>query len=212
MSENLHKKPVLGNPIYRNRNVQPRLRPEPPQHRPPQPQPTQQPQPQQQQQPQQQRKPRDPNEPRQKLLWGIPIWIFFHTLLQKIDDHKFSVLGEQIFNFIKKICVLLPCPVCSVPTTKYLNSIDFNTTIKSAHDLRILMWDYHNTVNKKTGEPDFPQENLSVYSNNNILETYRKFKESFEPKTYITIPYNERHDKLKNLFNELDPFMNLYFS
>lgn len=196
MDEKFHKRPVLGNPIYRNLNVQPRLRSEPPQPK----------------LQQQQKKQRDPNEPKQKLLWGTPIWIFFHTLLQKIDDHKFSVLGQQIFDFIKKICVLLPCPVCSVPTTKYLNSIDFNTTIKSAHDLRILMWDYHNTVNKKRGEPNFPQENLSVYSNNNILETYRKFKESFEPKTYITIPYNERHDKLKNLFNELDPFMNLYFS
>ena len=47
--------------------------------------------------------------------WGPPVWRFFHTLAEKMNEDKFQELGPQLFNLIRKICRVLPCPDCSMP-------------------------------------------------------------------------------------------------
>ena len=36
-------------------------------------------------------------------LWGPPVWLFIHTLAEKINENDFKILGPQLFTIIKRI-------------------------------------------------------------------------------------------------------------
>ena len=51
--------------------------------------------------------------------WGPPTWIFLHTLVAKIKDEQFPVIGQQVIANIIQICLFLPCPECSVHAKQF---------------------------------------------------------------------------------------------
>lgn len=144
---------------------------------------------------------------RLKRLWGTNVWIFFHTLAEKIHEDKFLELGESMFSFIYRICEMLPCDACSVPATRYLNNINFKTQITCKDDFKSFLVQFHNFVNMKTNAPIFSEKNLHIYSQNTVMDTHEKFLKSLKPRVYIQIPYNERHAKIKVLLEELESWL-----
>lgn len=116
--------------------------------------------------------------------WGPPLWMFFHTLAEKIDETKFIELGlgSQLFNLIKQICNNLPCPDCSKHATSFLNKVKSNT-ISTKQDFKMMLFYFHNLVNTRTNKPAFLQTDLSIYATYSLPVVFQQFVTTYNRKT-----------------------------
>lgn len=102
-------------------------------------------------------------EPVQKMKWGKPTWYMLHTLSEKVSETKFSEIRVGFLNLIYTICTNLPCPDCSAHAKTHLDNINFNN-IQTKSQLKRILYDFHNVVNKKKGYATFPFSELDIYS------------------------------------------------
>ena len=114
-------------------------------------------------------------------VWGPPTWILFHTLIAKLTDDGFNIIGLQLFNYIKRICNNLPCPDCAQHATQFLSRVNM-ATIKTKDDLRNTMYIFHNMVNKRKNKPMYHVNDLEKYKSNNTVERYNNFIAHFKTK------------------------------
>jgi len=103
-------------------------------------------------------KPPEPGKPK-SMKWGEPVWFFLHTLAHKVKDESFFALRGDILKHIYTICTNLPCPDCSGHAKNYLNGINFNN-IRTKTDLKNMLFEFHNSVNRRKGFVEFPKEEL----------------------------------------------------
>lgn len=114
--------------------------------------------------------------------WGPPIWSFFHTLAEKITPDMFQQVFPQLFNFIFRICRVLPCPDCSQHAVQFLSKVN-PSGVRNKEDFRNIMFIFHNVVNRRKDKPPFNQANLTtVYGNKNIAVEYNNFVSVFHTK------------------------------
>ena len=100
-----------------------------------------------------------------KLLWGEPIWFFFHTMAHKVKDEYFDRIKNGLLQMIYSICSYLPCPTCAEHAKEYLNGINF-MTIQTKSDLKNMLFNFHNSVNER--------KNISLFSYSDIDPKYDK--------------------------------------
>jgi len=113
--------------------------------------------------------------------WGPPVWTLFHTLAEKINPDKFSVLSPQLFFFIKRICASLPCPECSQHAVTFLGKVNFSN-IKTKTDLQNILYIFHNIVNKRKNKPFFISSDLEKYKNVNKVAVFKNFFLAYKTK------------------------------
>lgn len=94
-----------------------------------------------------------------KILWGPSFWFFFHTLAEKVKPEYFNEYREALFKIIREICHNLPCPSCASHATQYIDKINFNL-IRTKEDLSMMLFTFHNDVNKRKNVPMFPYNEL----------------------------------------------------
>jgi hypothetical protein len=117
-----------------------------------------------------------------KMRWGKPIWTFFHLLAHKVKDEDFNLIRLELLNNIYAICSVLPCPICSDHAKRYLQSVNFNN-IRTKQDLKILIYNFHNDVNKNKGYASFNAVNLDeTYDAMNFVNAINQFIFHFEDK------------------------------
>ena len=115
--------------------------------------------------------------------WGEPTWFLFHTLAEKIKPEYYSQVRVELLNLIYTICANLPCPNCAKHATQYLNSINFNT-LTTKDSLRIMLYNFHNEVNRRKNFSEFPFEQLiPKYSTANTVGIIHTFMLYFEDKS-----------------------------
>ena len=146
--------------------------------------------------------------PVKKVKWGEPTWFLLHTLSVKVKESEFKNVRLELLNRIYAICINLPCPDCANHAKNYLDSINFNT-IQIKEDLIIMLYNFHNSVNKRKGYPFFPydqcNEKYSLAITNNII---RNFMVHFSDRNRsLKLLASDLHrtqlcDALKNWFNE----------
>lgn len=116
-----------------------------------------------------------PIDPAKKVKWGEPTWFLLHTLSIKVKESEFKNIRIDLLNRIYAICVNLPCPDCANHAKIYLENINFNS-IQTKEDLKMLLYRFHNDVNKKKGYPYFPYDNFdekySLAITNNIIQNF----------------------------------------
>jgi hypothetical protein len=112
--------------------------------------------------------------------WGQPTWFLFHTLAEKIKEENFSEHRVELLKTIYLICTALPCPDCTKHATEYMNNINFNA-IRTKHDLKMMLYTFHNTVNMRKNYPIFKQEELSQYEKANTLRIIQHFMVNYTP-------------------------------
>jgi hypothetical protein len=123
-----------------------------------------------------------PEEPKPKMIWGAPIWFLFHTLAEKVKEDEFQIVRIELLNNIYAICVNLPCPVCSSHAKEYMDKINFST-IKTKHDLKNMLYQFHNEVNKRKGFALFPVADLDEkYSKAITVNIIQNFMIHFQDK------------------------------
>jgi len=117
-----------------------------------------------------------------KMKWGKPIWTFFHLLAHKVKESDFNVIRSQLLNTIYSISSVLPCPVCSEHAKRYLQAINFNN-IRTKQDLKQMICNFHNDVNKRKGYAIFNSENLDeTYDKMSLVDSINQFIFHFEDK------------------------------
>ena len=110
-----------------------------------------------------------------KVKWGEPTWFLFHTLSVKLKESAFSAIREDLLNNTYAICCNLPCPDCANHAKIYLDGINFNT-IQTKEDYKRMMFQFHNSVNKRKGYPQFNYADLeakySMAITKNIIQNF----------------------------------------
>jgi hypothetical protein len=115
--------------------------------------------------------------------WGEPTWFLFHTLAEKVKPEYFADIRAELLNIIYTICTNLPCPDCAKHATQYLNSINFNT-ITTKRDLQLMLYNFHNEVNRRKKYPEFRIEDLNTkYNAANTVNIIHNFMPYFEDRT-----------------------------
>jgi hypothetical protein len=144
-------------------------------------------------QPSLQPSPETPSPTPKKMKWGEPTWFLLHTLSVKVKESEFKSIRADLLNRIYAICINLPCPDCANHAKMYLDSINFNT-IQTKEDLKVMLYNFHNNVNKKKGYPFFPYDQLnekySLAITNNIIRNFM-------------IHFSDRNRSLKLLATDL---------
>ena len=119
------------------------------------------------------------NKPKMK--WGPPVWFFFHTLAEKVHASKFDDLKRDIMDIIRSVCNTLPCPICAEHATNYMKKIH-DSSIQTKDDLKLMLFQFHNEVNKRKGYQEFPLSELNkkyesavtINVVNSFIMTYRE--------------------------------------
>ena len=126
----------------------------------------------------------EPSDPRKKpMKWGGPTWFLFHTLAEKIKPEYYPEIRKELLNLIYTICSNLPCPNCAKHAVEYLNATNFNT-LTTKDSLRMMLYKFHNEVNRRKKFPEFPLEQLSVkYSAANTVNIIHNFMPHFEDRS-----------------------------
>jgi hypothetical protein len=149
----------------------------------------------------------EPILPKNEMKWGAPTWFLLHTLSVKIKENEFQRIRTELLNNIYGICVNLPCPDCSNHAKTYLDNVNFNTIQTKAH-LIMLLYKFHNDVNKMKGYSQFPFEQLhekySLAITNNIIRNFMAhFSDRNRSKKLLATDLSRANlcNVLKNWFN-----------
>lgn len=111
--------------------------------------------------------------------WGPPIWTFFHTLAEKINEDKFETVGPELFRYIASICNNLPCPECTSHAKYFLSKVD-PRRVNSKKALKDLLFVFHNIVSKRKNKPLFRYvEFLEAYKDKNLIVTFNNFLKAY---------------------------------
>ena len=117
------------------------------------------------------------------MTWGKPTWFLFHTLAEKVNDANFMQIRGGLLDIIYTICLNLPCPKCAEHAKGHLNGINFNT-IQSKEDLKMLLFDFHNYVNRRKNYEIYKYEDLKKYKNANIKIIIYSFLVEYTKKSH----------------------------
>jgi len=120
-----------------------------------------------------------------QILWGAPTWYFFHMIAEKVKPDKFVEIRNNIFDIIKEICGNLPCPSCTLHANTYLSKLNFNS-IKTRDDLKMMLFEFHNSVNKRTNAPLFTIDELNnKYSKGNLINIINHFMHFYKMEHHV---------------------------
>jgi hypothetical protein len=113
--------------------------------------------------------------------WGPPTWLFMHTLVEKVKEESYPIIGGQIITNIIQICANLPCPDCADHSKIFWSKVKI-CNIKTKQDLINLIFVFHNTVNKRKQLAPFKYDDLQYYKSKNIINTFNTFSANFNTK------------------------------
>jgi len=115
-----------------------------------------------------------------KETWGNTVWYLFHSIAHKIKEDKFEFHKKNLIYILENICNTLPCPDCSKDASAMLSRINYDS-IKNKADFKLLIFNFHNSINDKLKKPRFDLHELDnkyskanidvIYNNLNIIYT-----------------------------------------
>ena len=116
----------------------------------------------------------------QKILWGAPTWYLFHTLAEKVYEHKFNEIRVSLLHILYTISINLPCPTCAEHAKQYLGGINFNA-IQNKEQLKQMLFQFHNAVNKRKQFSQFEGSDLDEkYSKAITINVIQNFMRHYE--------------------------------
>lgn len=150
-----------------------------------------------------------------KEIWGTATWYLFHTLSYKLK-HDNEQQVKTLYNHFKNFCNHLPCPICKEHAMRFLAKVNDNN-IKTKDNLIIIMFTFHNEVNRMTNSNIFTMEEhnklydkantdnmvkyfINVWSYKNGTG-YQGIKENSFSKQQCINKFKSYISKNRNLFN-----------
>ena len=92
--------------------------------------------------------------------WGPRLWYLFHTFSANIDLNPDTIVMWQ--QFFKATLLVMNCDRCKKHFADALGPI--NISKLQNKDLRIFLFNQHNTINKSLARPTFMYESLDTYN------------------------------------------------
>ena len=127
------------------------------------------------------------------IIWSHPTWNIFHTLTANIIEESFDEkFKNECIVLFTKICNAIPCMFCRIHAAEHMKTIH-KDEIKTARDLEIFFWKFHNEVNSSTKKELFPEKNLKMYKKKSVKKIMREFK--------IVLQMYYRNEELSKEFN-----------
>ena len=110
------------------------------------------------------------------IIWSHPTWDLFHIFTAKIIEESFDeTFKNECIDLFTKICNAIPCMFCRVHASEHMKTIN-KDEIKTARDLELFFWKFHNQVNENTKKQLFPEENLVMYKKKYVRAITTEFK------------------------------------
>jgi len=110
--------------------------------------------------------------------WGTPTWVFFHTLIAKIDESKYMECRDDLLGHIKRLCEVLPCPDCAEHAIAHLSRIHIQS-LPTKDSFKHMLLQFHNQVNYRRYQPGFSSDKLVVYDKLNLGYLVKVFVHEF---------------------------------
>jgi len=114
-------------------------------------------------------------------IWGPPIWTFFHTLAEHVNEDLFLNIRNSLFSFITRICNFLPCPECSQHATLFLAKVNINK-INNKTDFKNMLYVFHNSVNKRKRKYLYNYAHIGKYKKYNVGSVFNHFVNVYHTK------------------------------
>jgi len=118
-----------------------------------------------------------------KAVWGHITWLFFHTLAEKVRDEHYEEARPTIRKTLLDMCASLPCPECSQHATQYLSRVDFGR-IRTRKDLKLMLFAFHNKVNRDLGKPQAGISQLDRYYHADIDQIVSFFMRTYDQQQF----------------------------
>jgi len=83
--------------------------------------------------------------------WSNPCWDMIHVSAHKLATNPARV--QALWSHIRALCNVLPCPICRMHAQSTIGTL--SRPIRTQTDISVAMWQFHNSVNKKVGNPHF---------------------------------------------------------
>jgi len=130
------------------------------------------------------------------MLWGKSTWILFHTMAARISEDAYPKLYLQLLSIVKNICSNLPCPHCREHAVAWM--IRVKSSGITNKDLFIsMLYQFHNSVNARTGKPQFKHKSLEQYKKNNLGIALQNFLTFFARRYNGTIQAGIQSTEIK---------------
>jgi hypothetical protein len=101
--------------------------------------------------------------------WGPAAWYLFHSLANNAKKDEFPQIKDAILEQFFNMCNNLPCDECRAHATGKIRSLDVKR-IKTQHDLKIMLMEFHNHVNVSNNKPVFTEKDLDEkYNKANLV-------------------------------------------
>ena len=102
--------------------------------------------------------------------WSNPVWFFFHGLAEKVHDDFYIENSKACLNIVKKICAILPCPMCRSAATRYMRKIKYQH-VQTKENFKRMLFNFHNYVNRKLRKRMFLEKDLQIYTRLKFIKT-----------------------------------------
>lgn len=117
-------------------------------------------------------------------------WYLFHSIAARIDPIFHKQNPNIIWDFVKQTCSVLPCPYCRYHALNYINKINI-TQINLKEKLIKVLFDFHNSVNKRNNEKLYTETELEKYNSANIDKIFKLFESRFFKSYYNTREFQD---------------------
>jgi hypothetical protein len=107
-------------------------------------------------------------------VWGPAVWRLLHTLAEKINEHIYPSLSNELFQKVVQICKNLPCPDCAKHASSYLQRVK-RETIRTKTEFINTLYLFHNYVNARKKKALFNYANIHMYKNGHLTNIINDF-------------------------------------
>ena len=133
-----------------------------------------------------------------KVLCGNSTCILLHTIASRIKNESYSLLKTQLHGLFVKICGNLPCPECTNHANNFTRIVRIET-IPTKQLFESMLFQFHNSVNKRIYKPLYNVEDLEIYKEYNLGIVLQNFINQYAkryPSSLVSgIPSTERARK-----------------
>ena len=144
------------------------------------------------------------------MIWGKYTWIFFHTLVEKIKDEHFHQHKNMLCGIIARLCSCLPCPTCKDHAMETLRKRNIYA-VRSKEDLKMYIYQFHNTVSYKKGMPTPDLSVLEQYKYGNLRRIVQVFRQHFTTNVPgLMTQQLKRRAVLNQCMNELNKYWHIF--
>ena len=125
-----------------------------------------------------------------KKYWGTPTWFLFHSIAARVSNLYYEKNFVKVWDFIKLTCSNIPCPYCRSHALNYVNNVQISK-VNTKEKLIDLLYEFHNSVNKKNGKSLYKKEELETYKKANMQKIFNLFNQRFFKSYYQTRQFQD---------------------